>query len=65
MSDKVRVGLIGSGFVSAIHVEALKPCGAAEIIAVASPSPGKAESFARKHGIRRHFEDYRKLLEMD
>lgn len=65
MSEKVRVGLIGSGFVSAIHVEALKPCSAAEIIAVASPSPGKAESFARKHGIRRHFEDYRKLLEMD
>ena len=26
MKDKVRVGLVGSGFISAIHADALKRC---------------------------------------
>jgi myo-inositol 2-dehydrogenase/D-chiro-inositol 1-dehydrogenase len=65
MSDKVRVGLIGSGFISAIHADALKRCPDAEITAVASPTKGKAEAFARNHGIAHHFTDYRKLLELD
>jgi predicted dehydrogenase len=58
------VGLIGSGFISSIHAEALKSCADAELLAVASPTPGKAENFARKQGIPHHFADYRKLLEM-
>lgn len=63
--DRVAVGLVGSGFISAIHAEALKRCAHAEIIAVASPSKGKAEGFAQRYGISRHFTDYRKLLELD
>lgn len=63
--DKVRVGLVGSGFITAIHADALKRCAAVELAAVASPSPGKAEKFARQHGIRQAFTDYRKVLEMD
>jgi myo-inositol 2-dehydrogenase/D-chiro-inositol 1-dehydrogenase len=65
MSQKVRVGIIGSQFISSIHVEALKPCTAAEIVAVASPSKDNARNFAKKHGIPNHFIDYRKLLKMD
>jgi predicted dehydrogenase len=65
MRDKVRVGLIGSGFISAIHAEALKRCADAEIIAVASPTKGNAAAFAQKNGIARQFTDYRKLLELD
>jgi myo-inositol 2-dehydrogenase / D-chiro-inositol 1-dehydrogenase len=65
MKDKVRVGLVGSGFISAIHADALKRCAGAEIVAVASPTRGKAAAFARRHGIPRHFTDYRKLLELD
>ena len=63
--EKVRVGLIGSGFISAIHADALKRCGDAEIVAVASPSQGKAKDFAGKNGIEHHFTDYRKLLDLD
>jgi predicted dehydrogenase len=62
--DKVCVGLVGSGFISAIHADALKRCSDAELTAVASPSPGKAEAFAKQHGISHHFTDYRKLLEL-
>ena len=29
------------------------------------PARGKAEAFARKHGIPHHFTDYRRLLEME
>ncbi len=65
MTSKVKVGLIGSGFVSTIHAEALKQCAAAELLAVASPSKSKAAQFAKRHGIPHHFTDYRKLLEMD
>lgn len=65
MSKRVKVGLIGSGFISAIHAEALSRCAEAELFAVASPSAGKARAFAKKHGIPLHFRDYRKLLEVD
>ena len=65
MSRKVRVGLIGSGFISMIHAEALGRCAESELFAVVSPSAGKARAFAKKHGIPHHFRDYRKLLEMD
>jgi len=63
--NKVRVGLIGSGFISAIHADSLTRCADAELTAVASPSPGKAAAFAQQHGIAHHFTDYRKLLALE
>ncbi len=64
MSDKVKTGLVGSQFITTIHAEALQACQAAEICAVASPTPGNAEEFARARGIPQHFTDYRRMLEM-
>ena len=61
--ERVRYGLIGSGFVSTIHAESIARVKGAEVSAVASPSPGKAAAFAAKHGIPNHFSDYRGLLE--
>ena len=60
---KVRVGLVGSQFVSTIHAEALKRVPEAELFAVTSPSGDNAERFAKKHGVRHHFRDYRKMIE--
>src|SRR5260221_8568410 len=60
----VGVGLIGSQFVTSIHAEALRACAQAEIRAVASPTPGNAQAFAKRHGIARHFTDYRELLKL-
>jgi myo-inositol 2-dehydrogenase/D-chiro-inositol 1-dehydrogenase len=59
----VRVGLVGSQFVSTIHAEALKRVPGAELFAVASPTAGHADEFARRHGVRHAFRDYRKMLE--
>ena len=61
----VRVGLVGSQFISTIHAEALKRVARAELFAVVSPTGDHAEKFAKKHGLKHHFKDYRKFLESD
>lgn len=62
---RVRVGLVGTQFISTIHAEALKTVPQAELYAVASPTPAHAEEFAQKYSIQYHFTDYRKMLELD
>lgn len=62
MKPPVRVGLIGSQFISAIHAESLLRCPHAELAAVASPTPGNAERFAQRFGIPAAFTDYREML---
>ena len=64
MKKKIKVGLIGSQFISHIHTISLKRCGEAEVFAVASPTLGNASSFAAKHGIPHHFTDYKQMLAM-
>jgi len=63
--EKVRVGVIGSGFIGNIHVDGLKRVPEAEIVAVASRTPGKARRFADERGIPHAYEDYRALLARD
>jgi myo-inositol 2-dehydrogenase/D-chiro-inositol 1-dehydrogenase len=60
--DKVRVGILGSGFIAELHTAALQLVQDAEVIAVASPTPGKARRFAEQRGIPRFFEDHQDLL---
>lgn len=61
----VAVGLIGSGFASAIHAAALRGVPGAIVAAVASPSEARLARFAAEHSIPRRFTDYRRLLELD
>jgi predicted dehydrogenase len=60
----VRVGLIGSQFIAAIHLEALRTVPGAEIVAVTSATEAHVRAFAERHGIPRWFTDYRKMYEM-
>lgn len=62
--ETVRVGLIGSGFISAIHYEAFRFVPGAEVIAVASPTEGRAARFAAERGIPHAFRDVRALLDL-
>jgi len=64
MKDKVGIGIVGSQFISSIHVEALKSVADAQIIAVMSPTKGNAKTFAAKHGIPHHFDKLEDMLEM-
>ena len=62
--QETGVGLIGSGFVAEIHAEALRRVPGARVSAVASPTPGRAVEFARRHGVPHALEDYQHLLEL-
>jgi len=63
--DTVRVGIIGSGFVGDIHAESFKFVPDAKVVAIASPTPGKARAFAQKHHIEHAFENYHDLLALN
>jgi predicted dehydrogenase len=60
----IRVGLIGSQFISSIHCESLRSVPGAEIVAVTCATEEHAQAFAKQHGIRRWFTDFRKMFEM-
>jgi predicted dehydrogenase len=60
----IRVGLVGSQFVSTIHCEALRAVPYTEIVAVASATEAHARAFAERHAIPRWFTDFRKLYEL-
>jgi len=55
MEKKVGIGIVGSQFISSIHVEALKSVTEAHVVAVMSPTKGNAKQFAKKHGIPNYF----------
>jgi predicted dehydrogenase len=60
----VRVGLVGSQFVSTIHMESLRAVPGAEVTAVTSATEEHARAFAERHGVPRWFTDYRKMYEI-
>src|SRR5262245_5824803 len=62
-TGKVKVGIIGSQFEADIHAESFRLMPEeAEVVAVASPTPGHPEALAQKYGIPRTFRDYRGML---
>lgn len=61
--EKVKVGIIGSRFEGEIHAASFQIMPEhAEVVAVASPTPGNAASLAKRFGIPRVFTDYREML---
>jgi len=61
----VRVGLIGSQFISSIHAESLRRCPQAELWGAASPTRANVESFAARFGIPHWYTNFRDLLACD
>jgi myo-inositol 2-dehydrogenase/D-chiro-inositol 1-dehydrogenase len=63
MAAKVKVGIIGSQFQGDIHAVSFQIMpDEAEVVAVASPTPGNAAELAKRYGIPRVFLDYREML---
>lgn len=61
--EPVKVGIIGSRFEADIHADAFTMISdVAELVAVASPTPGNAQALADRKGIARVFLDYREML---
>lgn len=50
-SAKLKIGIIGTGWIADAHIQAYKNMPDAEVVALADLVPGKAEAFARKHGL--------------
>lgn len=63
--DKVRVGIVGSGFVADLHARALAQVPNCDIVAVAAPNLHRVVDFARRHDIPRALTNYRDLLKID
>ena len=62
-NGKVKIGIIGSQFQADIHATRCKSCRTKpRLVAVASPTPGNAEHFAKRFNIPRVFTDYREML---
>ena len=60
---KVGVGIVGSRFQAECIAASVKVLpDEADVVAVASPTPGNAESFARRYGIPAAYQDYREML---
>lgn len=62
---KVKVGIIGTGWIAEAHIEAYKQMPDVEIVAGADLVPGKAEAFLKKHGYdnARAYGSHKELLD--
>jgi len=59
---RLRVGVVGIGFVGAAHVDAIRRITQAEVVAVASSTSERAHQHAAALGIPRAYADYRALV---
>lgn len=63
--NKVRIGLVGAGFIAGIHMDAFRAVTGipVEVVGVAASRLESAEAFARRYGIPRAYGDYRELVD--
>ncbi len=50
-SKKVKIGIIGTGWIAEAHINAYKKQPDVEVVALADLVPGKAAAFAKKYGV--------------
>lgn len=63
MGRKVKVGIIGSAFCADLHMEGFhRASDVSEVVAVCSKNRERAEAFAKRHGIRKVYDDRHQLL---
>lgn len=66
-SKKLKVGIIGTGWIAESHAESYLKMDDVEIVALADLIPGKAEKFAAQYGIQgaRFYPDHKSMLEQE
>ncbi len=60
--EKIKTGIIGTGFIGPVHLEALRRLGYVDVVAVAERDQELAEAKAKELGIPNAYGDFRKLL---
>lgn len=63
MFKKIKAGIIGSGFVGLIHIEALRRLGYVDVAALAEIDEDRAKQKADQLSIPKAYGDWRKLIE--
>jgi len=65
--EKLKVGIIGTGWIAEAHVESYLKQPDVEIVAMADLIPGKAEQFAAHYGVTgcRFYPDHKSMLEKE
>lgn len=58
----IKAGVIGAGFISAAHIDALRRLGRVDVVALSGDGDAEAQSRAAELGIPRAYGDYRDLL---
>ncbi len=61
----LRIGVIGTGFGRQVQIPAFQAHPRAQVLAVASATPGKAAAVAAECGIRHAFDDWRDLVRVE
>lgn len=61
---KLRVGVIGTGFGTIVHIPGYQSCPDTEVVAVCSAHKERAEEAAAKFDIPHAFTDYREMVQM-
>lgn len=66
-SKKLKVGIIGTGWIAEAHVESYKEMPDVEIVAAADLIPGKAEAFMKRYGVEgvRFYPDHKAMLDAE
>jgi predicted dehydrogenase len=65
MASRLRVGVIGTGFGALVQIPAFRAEPRAEVVAVASGTPGKARRVAEALGVPHSFDDWTQLVTAD
>ena len=62
--QKIRVGVIGTGFGTIVHIPGYQSCPDTEVVAVCSARRERAEEAAARFGVPHAFTDYREMVRM-
>jgi predicted dehydrogenase len=65
MADRLRVGVIGTGFGSTVQIPAFRASRRVEVVAIASGQPGRARKVADAHGVPHAFDAWPDLVRAD
>ncbi|RFU60055.1 Gfo/Idh/MocA family protein [Bacillus sp. V59.32b] len=63
--EKIKVGVIGTGFIGPTHIEAVRRLGFVEVVALADNGLETAQKKAAELGIGKAYGDYREMLKDD
>ncbi|MEW5815786.1 MAG: Gfo/Idh/MocA family oxidoreductase [Spirochaetota bacterium] len=63
--EKIKVGVIGKGFIGPAHVEGLRRLGYVEVLALSGSTEAETKQKAEALGVKKAYGDYKKLIADD